>query len=141
MFQNLGPALGILRELRGFSQLELARRTDVSKGQISRYESGKDLPKLDTLERLLRVLEYRPDALFALAALLDRLPDALDAESGAPLKSLAIIPSMRSVPGLDQAFESALTSLFVLQRAVFEVIFNGVAIGPRRSRGSSDPDG
>lgn len=55
-FENLGRALTLVRELRGLSQAEVARRARIGKSQMSKYESGKELPKLGTLAVVLRVL-------------------------------------------------------------------------------------
>ena len=52
-FRNLGRALVILRELRHTSQRALARSTHGSTSHLSKYETGKALPKLETIERFL----------------------------------------------------------------------------------------
>jgi len=56
MFENLGKALGLLRELRGLSQAKTAKAAGIGKSQLSKYENSKELPKLDSLEKLLKVL-------------------------------------------------------------------------------------
>jgi len=48
--------LAKLRERRGLSQTELARRTGMKQPQIARLESGAHLPALATLQKLLGVL-------------------------------------------------------------------------------------
>jgi len=60
MFGNLGRALRLLRDLQGWSQADFARRASIGKSQLSKYESGKELPKLDTLEKLLLTLGVSP---------------------------------------------------------------------------------
>jgi len=70
MFAKLGPTLRELRESAGLSQAELARKAGVGKSQLSKYESGKELPKLPTLARLFRVLEVEPLTFFYVAHLL-----------------------------------------------------------------------
>jgi len=57
MFANLGRTLSLLRELRGKSQSRVAREARIGKSQLSKYENGKELPKLDSLEKILRVLK------------------------------------------------------------------------------------
>jgi transcriptional regulator with XRE-family HTH domain len=57
MFENIGPAVRIIRQARGMSQSRLAIVARTGRSQLARYESGKDLMKLDTLERLLEALE------------------------------------------------------------------------------------
>jgi transcriptional regulator with XRE-family HTH domain len=44
MFKHMGLALRVLRELKGVSQAGLARQAGLGKSQLSKYESGKDLP-------------------------------------------------------------------------------------------------
>lgn len=55
-FDALGPVLRDLRIERGLTQVELAGRADVAKSMLSLYESGKQRPHLDTLEKLLDAL-------------------------------------------------------------------------------------
>jgi transcriptional regulator with XRE-family HTH domain len=57
MFANLGRTLSLLRELRGKSQSRVAREARIGKSQLSKYENGHELPKLDSLEKILRVLK------------------------------------------------------------------------------------
>jgi predicted transcriptional regulator len=42
------------RRAAGLSQRELARRADVAQPAVARIESGAVIPRVDTLERLLR---------------------------------------------------------------------------------------
>ncbi|HYU32131.1 MAG TPA: helix-turn-helix transcriptional regulator [Thermoanaerobaculia bacterium] len=64
MFAELGRTLRDLREAAGLTQAALARKTCVGKSQLSKYEQGKELPKLETLERLLTALGTDPLTLF-----------------------------------------------------------------------------
>ncbi len=70
MFAELGTTLRTLRESAGLTQAELARRAGLGKSRLSKYESGKELPKLASLEKLLRVLGAEPLTLFYTAHLL-----------------------------------------------------------------------
>lgn len=79
MFGNLGRTLALLREMRGYSQLALSREARIGKSQLSKYENGRELPKLETLERILRVLEVQPIGFFQTVAALDSLVSRLDA--------------------------------------------------------------
>jgi transcriptional regulator with XRE-family HTH domain len=58
VFVNLPRTLVRCRELRGKSQAEVARKAGVGKSQLSKYESGKELPKLESLERVLVALGF-----------------------------------------------------------------------------------
>lgn len=62
--------LRLARELKEWSQAELARQADVTPAAISQYESGTTRPGADVLERLAAVLGV-PRGFFALSA-----PDA-----------------------------------------------------------------
>jgi transcriptional regulator with XRE-family HTH domain len=91
MFERVGIAIRVLRELSGTSQAALARRAKIGKSQLSKYENGRELPKLDSLEKLLEALNVRPMMLFYLTDFLDRIGTEdhilervlLTAESGA----------------------------------------------------------
>jgi len=72
MFANLGPAFRRARELRGMSQAEVAREAGIGKSQLSKYEQGKELPKLESLERVLAVLNLGSLDFFYALHLLDR---------------------------------------------------------------------
>jgi transcriptional regulator with XRE-family HTH domain len=85
-FRHIGKALAILRQQRGISQVELADSCGIGRSQVSRYESGKELMKLDTLEKILAELQVAPYDFFLLVASLDtgsapparRKPDRID---------------------------------------------------------------
>ncbi len=70
MFADLGTTLRTLRESAGLTQAELARRAGLGKSRLSKYESGKELPKLASLEKLLGELGAEPLTLFYTAHLL-----------------------------------------------------------------------
>jgi len=53
---NFGESIKKIREEKGFSQEELAKKLDVAQSTIGMWESGKRTPKLDELNRLSRVL-------------------------------------------------------------------------------------
>jgi transcriptional regulator with XRE-family HTH domain len=46
------------RRAAGFSQRELSRRTGVPQSAIARIEQGKQVPRADTLDRLLRACGF-----------------------------------------------------------------------------------
>jgi len=75
MFVNLGPAVRRARELRGTSQAEVARQAGVGKSQLSKYEQGKELPKLESLERVLVALDFGSLDFFYMLHLMDHEAD------------------------------------------------------------------
>src|SRR5687767_8071159 len=53
-FSDLGPALRLLREkVAGLTQVQVAERTGIAQNRLSRYENGRQLPDVPTLDRLL----------------------------------------------------------------------------------------
>lgn len=55
-FSNLGSALRWLRWRRHRTQGEVAKSAGITRAMLSAYETGKQLPALDTLGRLLVAL-------------------------------------------------------------------------------------
>ncbi len=70
-FRDIGKALVLLRQQRGLTQAQLAARCGMSRPQVSRYESGKELMKLETLEKILRTLVVEADDFFRFLRSLD----------------------------------------------------------------------
>ena len=98
MFRNLGPALRLLREERGLSQAALARAAGIGKSQLSKYESGRERPKLDSLEKLLTVLAIRGADFFAVVSLIDRelarIDDPASPAAGATAALSGLLPEI-----------------------------------------------
>lgn len=53
-----------IRRKKGLSQLELSKRSGVSYGYISELENGIKSPTIDTICKLAKALECRPEDLF-----------------------------------------------------------------------------
>jgi transcriptional regulator with XRE-family HTH domain len=82
VFFGLGPALRRLREKgAGLTQEQVAARTGISQGRLSRYENGKKLPDLSTVDRLLTF--YGTD-LVGLDRALQEVRGAVPASAGDP---------------------------------------------------------
>lgn len=73
-FENLGKALALLRRKQGLSQADFADRCGIGRAQLSRYEAGKELMKLPTLERMLNQLTVEPEEFFRFVRSLDPSP-------------------------------------------------------------------
>jgi len=139
MFGNLGRTLALLRELRGYSQLALSRRARIGKSQLSKYENGREMPKLETLERLLAVLDVQPIGFFYTVAVLDNLAERF-AGPPAELPPLPPIPLPLTLlqPNLDEVFSVTVTQFLRLYRLQTEVQARLEALTPAarpRSRG------
>lgn len=146
MFVNLGRTLSLLRELRGKSQARVAREAGIGKSQLSKYENGKELPKLDSLEKVLNALKVGYFEFFYTLYLVDRraadlaragaADDAEEggagedeipvaAEAGEPREEPLYMPPLGNGNTLladttDQAFSQVFTDLLLLYRRVFE---------------------
>ena len=72
MWQNLGTTLALIRALRGQSQTAVAKAARVGKGQLSKYEHGIELPRLDSLSRVLEALGVGYQQFFSTMSLVDR---------------------------------------------------------------------
>ena len=72
----------VLREHRGLSLLDLAKRTNLSLDQLERYEKSRSIPREDRLVKIAQALGVRPSDLrrshhsFAECARLFRAQDA-----------------------------------------------------------------
>jgi transcriptional regulator with XRE-family HTH domain len=128
MFVNLGRTLSLLRELRGKSQANVAREAGIGKSQLSKYENGKELPKLDSLEKVLIALEVGYFEFFYTLHLVDRRAADLDRGTEEPRghEPLYVPPlsghdgSVLLAGSTDQAFSQVFTDLLILYRRVFE---------------------
>jgi transcriptional regulator with XRE-family HTH domain len=125
MFNNLGKTLSLLRELRGKSQARVAREAGIGKSQLSKYENGKELPKLDSLEKVLKALGVGQFEFFYTLYLVDRRADELarhvEKETGKePAEPPPSLNQAVLSESTDQAFSRLFTDLLVLYRNVFE---------------------
>ena len=53
-----GKAIKIIRQKQGMTLIELARRSGVSQGCISRYENGKSDLTMKSMTKMMRALGY-----------------------------------------------------------------------------------
>jgi transcriptional regulator with XRE-family HTH domain len=56
ILNGLGQALRWLRDRRGRKQYEVAEAAGITKGMLSAYETGRQRPSLETLEKILGTL-------------------------------------------------------------------------------------
>jgi len=63
-FAQIGPALATLRERAGMSAAAVAKKARIGKSQLSKYENGREAPKLSSLERILDALNIEPLVFF-----------------------------------------------------------------------------
>jgi transcriptional regulator with XRE-family HTH domain len=143
LFKNLGVALALLRELRGKSQAQIATSAGISKSQLSKYENGKELPKLEPLGKVLAVLDVGYFEFFYTVNLLDQQTDPLgvspvDMDSAA--RAVWATGGLAHLsPAIEEGFASVFTMLLRLYRQIFETVLRGTpppqAIGTGISQG------
>lgn len=74
IFNGLGHALRWLRDRQGKKQYQVAEAAGITKGMLSAYETGRQKPSLDTLEKILGTLECNLDDLHAAIQLVNGRP-------------------------------------------------------------------
>lgn len=142
MFGNVGRALALLRELRGMSQAKVAREARIGKSQLSKYENSKELPKFNSLEKLLKALKVSYFEFFYTLYLIDRRAadlGPLESEGAAgaeipaagPAEGTLYMPPFTAGNTLlgesaDAAFRQVFADLLLLYRRFFEqIVFAG----------------
>jgi transcriptional regulator with XRE-family HTH domain len=61
---ELGQAVRELREQRGWSQSQLARKAGMTQSAVARFEAGGTVPTLAVLERLAHAFQMELDVRF-----------------------------------------------------------------------------
>jgi transcriptional regulator with XRE-family HTH domain len=146
LFRHVGLVVRLLRELKGISQAELARQAGLGKSQLSKYEAGRELPKLDSLEKLLVNLGIGVEVFAQVLGTVGRLSKAVESgrasDGPLPLPSEAggsLMPS-----GADAAFQEVLGSVLHLHETmVADRVGLGlrfVALRPGASNSPASPD-
>jgi transcriptional regulator with XRE-family HTH domain len=105
---GLGPTLALLRRRRHLTRAEVARRAGIGKSQLSKYEAGKELPKLATLARISRVLGVDLAELWYTVRLMEELPPGAD-------QLTSLIPR-DFIPELEGGFSEVMAALLRLHR-------------------------
>jgi transcriptional regulator with XRE-family HTH domain len=151
MFTNLGRTLRLLRELRDESQGEVARRAGIGKSQLSKYENGKELPKLESLAKVLKVLRLGPYEFFYTMYMLDRREADLASGEAYPTRGGEMPAEVRDqhvlmrslLPGspllpreMDKAFARVYEDLLGVYRLVCE---QRLSAGLAKSGGGPEP--
>lgn len=130
MFDTVGSTLAVLRQERGLSQAELAAQCRIGRPQISKYEAGRELMKLDTLAKILSVLRVDPDQFFCLMA-------AMEASLRSPLAG----PGEAELCRIEEAFETLRAAIDQLQRAIIENVVPTRNIAALTRQRGSPPGG
>jgi transcriptional regulator with XRE-family HTH domain len=83
IFSGLGRAIRWLRDRQGKRQYQVADAAGITKAMLSAYETGKQKPSLDTLEKILTALECDLNDLHNALQIVNERPEAIR-RSGAP---------------------------------------------------------
>jgi transcriptional regulator with XRE-family HTH domain len=87
IFQGLGRALRWLRDRQSKRQYQVADSAGITKAMLSAYETGKQKPSLDTLEKILAALDGDLNDLHNALQIVNERPEAIrkagSAKSGA----------------------------------------------------------
>ena len=82
IFLGLGRALRWLRDRQGKRQYQVADTAGITKAMLSAYETGKQKPSLDTLEKILAALECDLNDLHNALQIVNERPEAIRRASG-----------------------------------------------------------
>jgi transcriptional regulator with XRE-family HTH domain len=145
VLNGLGQALRWLRDRLGRKQYQVAEAAGITKGMLSAYETGRQRPSLETLEKLLSTLGCDLNDLHNAIQIVNGRPTAMrsgrfDAEPGAAGEGG--FPDLYSVlgqsdplpPELERAFGQLLDGFHKLIRYMHRAF-------DRRSGGEEKPAG
>jgi transcriptional regulator with XRE-family HTH domain len=82
IFHGLGRALRWLRDRQGKRQYQVADSAGITKAMLSAYETGKQKPSLDTLEKILVALECDLNDLHNSLQIVNERPEAIRRSGG-----------------------------------------------------------
>lgn len=100
LFDRLGRAVRWLRERQGKKQYLVADTAGVTKGMLSAYETGRQKPSLETLEKLLTALSCDLHDLHNAIQIVSERPEGIRrATFGGPGSFGAFEPYPTGVPG------------------------------------------
>jgi transcriptional regulator with XRE-family HTH domain len=77
IFNGLGKALRWLRDRQSKRQYQIAEAAGITKAMLSAYETGKQKPSLDTLEKILTALECDLNDLHNALQIINDRPEAI----------------------------------------------------------------
>ena len=132
MFDNLGRTLALLRQLRGRSQTTVAREAGIGKSQLSKYENGKELPRLDSLEKVLSALQVGYFEFFYTLHFIDEKAGSLGSDPE------LVITSGPSV--LRPSTQTAFQEVFVLVFRLYGLVMQQAIAGGLRREEVAGPD-
>ena len=92
IFSGLGRALRWLRDRQGKRQYQVAEAAGVTKAMLSAYETGKQKPSLDTMEKILEALGCDLNDLHNALQIVNERPQAIRRTEGRQLAAAGTWP-------------------------------------------------
>lgn len=124
-FSELGLGIRLFREKAKLTNAALAAASGIGKSQLSKYETGREFPKLDTLAKILDVLGVSPLWFFYMMHQLHREP----VTGLQPLDLFAVASAASPLSAQEtSAFSRIFQDLFDLHAAVLEARYSGSQI-------------
>jgi transcriptional regulator with XRE-family HTH domain len=139
LFQHVGLAIKIFREHAGLSQAAVATQAGIGKSQLSKYESGKEYPKLDSLGRVLIVLGVTPFSFFHVTDFLDRAKKGVTSID--QLGGFWVQLGPPALGSAEDAFGCLMRSLFTFIQAKADGRLTRLAAAPSKEGGGNHGQG
>jgi|HubBroStandDraft_3_1064219.scaffolds.fasta_scaffold00532_3 transcriptional regulator with XRE-family HTH domain len=122
--KEVGEAVKWLRTRRRWPQKRLASQAEVTKSMLSSYETGRQSPNLDTLEKILRALDADFCDLYCAMEIARGRPGTAHPLSphfkdDAPPKRGAVEAAPHAVPDFEHGLSQLLAGLEALVRVGF----------------------
>jgi transcriptional regulator with XRE-family HTH domain len=156
IFNGLGRALRWLRDRQGKRQYQVADAAGITKAMLSAYETGKQKPSLDTLEKILVALECDLNDLHNALQIVNERPEAMrrpgsgnpregwgfrqegageGADAGSGLNVYRVLGLSRQIPAQEEA---ALSEMLEGFHKLVRYLHNSIAQPPAPA--ASEPD-
>jgi transcriptional regulator with XRE-family HTH domain len=114
VFRQVGLAIRLARGRAGLTLTVLAERAAVGKSQLSKYEKGKELPKFESLARIINALGTDALTFFCWANRLAR--DVADEDIG-----MELLQARCAALEVDDPFKKVLGDILDLYRLYIDV--------------------
>ncbi|MCP4138198.1 MAG: helix-turn-helix transcriptional regulator [bacterium] len=113
---SIGDKIRELRKAKSWSQKELSRELDIHPVNITKLETGKNMPSVDTLVKLSKIFNVAVDYI---------LSDELEPIESSELKDKELLASFKKVEKMDDRSKEIVKELldsFILKQEIGEMI-------------------
>jgi transcriptional regulator with XRE-family HTH domain len=154
IFNGLGRALRWLRDRQGKRQYQVADTAGITKAMLSAYETGKQKPSLDTLEKILSALECDLNDLHNALQIVNERPEAIrrpgardnwqtyrpdgtpESTDAGGLNVYRVLGLNRQIPAQE---EQALSEMLEGFHKLVRYLHNAIATPPTQGGGGTEP--